>query len=122
MGKMIKIEWVILTVTLLVLIAGAVFFWMGGGEEGYHLKECIQWTGKTVGSVHTPEGVPQAVNLNTAGPEQLESLPGIGPDLAQSIVAERERSGPFRIHEELIRVKGIGQETLEEILNYITVG
>lgn len=64
---------------------------------------------------------PGAVNINTATAEQLQSLPGIGATRAQDIVADRAANGPFRIPEELMRVPGIGEGTLSEIIDFITV-
>ena len=61
------------------------------------------------------------VNLNTATMEELMTLPGIGEKRAAAIVADREANGPFRIVEELTRVSGIGEGTLEGLIDYITV-
>lgn len=61
------------------------------------------------------------INLNTAGAEALEALPGIGETRARDIVADREANGPFRIAEDVTRVKGIGEGTLAGIIDYITV-
>ncbi len=62
------------------------------------------------------------ININTASAEKLEELPGIGPVKAAAIVAWREENGPFRYPEELILVSGIGEKTLEKLLNSIPVG
>ncbi len=61
------------------------------------------------------------VDLNTASQEELQALPGIGEKRAADIVADREANGPFQYPEELTRVKGIGEETLAECIDYITV-
>ena len=61
------------------------------------------------------------VDLNTATAEELDTLPGIGESLARRIIAYREANGPFRIVEELTRVSGIGEGTLEGLIDYITV-
>lgn len=53
------------------------------------------------------------VNINTAGPEQLETLKYVGPKLAQAIIAHRARYGAFRRPEDLAAVKGIGRRVLE---------
>ena len=60
------------------------------------------------------------VNVNTASPKELESLPGIGEVLAQRIVEYRETHGPFRSPEDLLKVKGIGPRKLENIRDRIT--
>ena len=67
------------------------------------------------------EQVQELVNINTADAELLETLPGIGPVKAQAIVDDREENGPFTVVEDLIRVPGIGEGTLETLLDYITV-
>jgi competence protein ComEA len=66
-------------------------------------------------------GVPALVNVNTAGAEELETLPGIGEVLAAAIVAYREEHGPFTSVDQLVDVSGIGEVTLEEIRELVTV-
>ena len=61
------------------------------------------------------------VDLNTATAEELDTLPGIGESLAGRIIAYREANGPFRIVEDLTRVKGIGEGTLAGLIDYVTV-
>ena len=63
----------------------------------------------------------EKVNLNTATARELETLPGIGEKRAAYIVADREANGPFRIAEDITRVKGIGEGTLAGLIDYITV-
>jgi len=65
---------------------------------------------------------PDAVDVNTAGLEELMTLPGIGEVRAQAILDYRAEHGPFRYPEELIRVKGIGEGILSGILEQITTG
>lgn len=67
------------------------------------------------------KGVPARMNLNTATPGQLVRLPGIGPRLAERVIAYRTQHGPFRTPGDLIRVKGIGQKKLEKLLPYVFV-
>ena len=55
------------------------------------------------------------VNVNRASGAELQSLPGIGPSLAERILDFRAREGPFRAPEDLLRVSGIGPGTLERI-------
>jgi len=59
------------------------------------------------------------VNINTASVAQLDKLPGIGPAFAQRIVEYRESNGDFTSTQELMRVKGIGQKTYEELKDLV---
>ncbi len=60
------------------------------------------------------------VNINTADLAALESLPGIGPALAQRIVDYRQAHGPFVRIEDIMEVSGIGPATFQEIQDLIT--
>ncbi|MEX1248034.1 MAG: helix-hairpin-helix domain-containing protein [Anaerolineales bacterium] len=61
------------------------------------------------------------ININTATIDQLDQLPGVGPTLAQSIVAYRESNGPFETLDDLQNVPGIGPRTFEAIRPFITL-
>lgn len=62
------------------------------------------------------------IDINTATVEELQTLPRIGEKRAADIVADREKNGPFRFPEDIVRVPGIGEDTLNAILDHITVG
>ena len=64
---------------------------------------------------------PELVDINTADEELLQTLPGIGPALAERIVAYREEHGGFRYLYELTDVKGIGSSTFEALQGLITL-
>jgi len=61
------------------------------------------------------------LDLNQATQEQLMALPGIGPALAQRIVAYRKEHGPFASLDELLEVPGIGEELLAALRPLVTV-
>lgn len=61
------------------------------------------------------------ININTASAKVLDTLPGIGPVLAQRIVEYRQTHGPFEHTSDLSKVEGIGPEKLLSVLDYITV-
>ncbi|MGC0237518.1 ComEA family DNA-binding protein [Arthrobacter sp. SD76] len=68
-----------------------------------------------------PESGGAKVNLNTAGAAELDTLPKVGPVLAQRIVDWRAAHGPFKSVEELDAVDGVGPKMLEALLPLVTV-
>lgn len=61
------------------------------------------------------------VNINTASAAELQTLSGIGPSMAQSIIDERSKNGPFASVDDLVRVSGIGEKKLAKIKDCICV-
>ncbi|HYH34795.1 MAG TPA: helix-hairpin-helix domain-containing protein [Nocardioides sp.] len=61
------------------------------------------------------------VNINTADPVALETLPEVGPVTAQAIVTWREENGGFTSVDQLLEVDGIGEATLEAMAPFVTV-
>lgn len=62
----------------------------------------------------------KAIPINTATQAEIETLPGIGPVLAKSIIAEREKKRFDKV-EDLRRVSGIGPKRLEQIRDFIWI-
>jgi competence protein ComEA len=73
-------------------------------------------TGEAPGTTGT-----ELINVNVATAEELETLPGIGEVLAATIIEYREENGPFTSVDQLIEVSGIGEVTLEEIRELVTI-
>ena len=67
------------------------------------------------------DGSAEVININEAGPEELETLPGIGPAIAERIIDYRRENGPFQAKSELKEVRGIGEARFENISSLITV-
>ncbi|HEX9423428.1 MAG TPA: helix-hairpin-helix domain-containing protein [Pyrinomonadaceae bacterium] len=61
------------------------------------------------------------INVNTATPQVLETLPGVGNIVAERIVAHREQYGPFRRAEHLMMVRGISDRKFRAIRTLIVV-
>ena len=70
--------------------------------------------------ITAPTRVVTLVNVNTATAEELETLTGIGPSLAQAIIDYRAEHGDFTAAEDLLNVKGIGEAKLEGFRAEIT--
>ncbi len=66
-------------------------------------------------------GAGSRVNINTAGVDELDALPKVGPVLAQRIVDWRKEHGPFSAVEDLDAVDGVGPKMLETLLPLVTV-
>jgi competence protein ComEA len=73
-----------------------------------------------VGVARAGKAVDGVVNLNTAPPEMLSLLPGIGPAKAAEIAGYRKRR-PFRTVDELVRIKGIGRKMVRRLRAHLAV-
>lgn len=63
----------------------------------------------------------ERIDPNRASDAELDRLPGVGPSLARAIVDSRERDGPFRSRDELLRVPGLGEKKLAQLARYTTL-
>lgn len=61
------------------------------------------------------------ISLNKASKNELLELPGVGPAMADRIIADRREHGPFKHVEDLKRVKGIGSKKFEKVRKYLHV-
>ncbi len=97
----------VLTTCLLVLMIG--HWWYRGGHRG-DLIEIDR---------APPLQAKFQVDINKADWPELIQLPGLGETLAKRLLAERDNNGPYRDVDELVRVHGIGQRTLEKLRPYL---
>ena len=86
----------------------------------YHGDEIYVQDSDTAGEEEAPRPKGIVVRVNFATAEELEVLPGIGPELAQRIIQFREEKGAFIGLDHLDKVPGIGPLTLEEIADMVS--
>ena len=125
-GKLTKTEWLLLALGaafLTVLVFAYAKMSKTAEGDGYTITTQRQLP-ETAPEEETEEPLldePEEsgpVDINTASQEELETLSGVGPVLAQRIIEYREANGL----EELLEVKGIGEKTLEKFREDITLG
>ena len=68
-----------------------------------------------------PSAVQQPVSINKADSEELQSVRGIGPALAERILNYRQTNGGFKTLEELKEVHGIGDAKFEKMKSQLTM-
>ncbi len=88
------------------------------GKNGETMNDNSANTGNESTSYNKEEA---KVNINTASQAELDSLPGIGPALAQRIIDFRVENGNFNSIEDIQNVKGIGDSKYEDIKDKIVV-
>ena len=118
-GKITKTEWILLVMAMIfLLLVGALYLRAAAVAEGADYT--ISTVRRTEDPV-TPEPM-ASVDVNTADASLLQTLEGVGPALAQRIIDYREEHGAFQSVEELLKVKGIGEATLEGFRDRVTAG
>ncbi len=92
----------------------------GGGRQASGASPLPSTTAGPLPPATTP-GEGALVPVNAASAAELEALDGIGPVLAERIVAWREANGPFAAVEELLEVSGIGPVLLEQLRSEVVL-
>lgn len=111
-GKWTATHWYLLVLTA-AFCAGALYLAVTAPPPAAGSYEV---TTQRSAAAEAPEKIP----INTATAEELQTLRGIGPVLAQRIVEYRTAHGPFTRAEELLQVEGIGEKTVQELSDYVT--
>lgn len=91
----------------------------------------LAFTGATVARAAEAKGSAKAgatasadagpVDLNSASADQLVAVPGIGESLARRIVEFRDKNGAFQSVDDLLKVQGIGEKSLQKLRPHLTV-
>ena len=100
------------------LLAGLAV-WLKLGQENQRLPKPV--SAEQAADWERRLSAAREVDVNTATVAELERLPGIGPGLAARIVEERNQHGPFSSIEDITRVSGIGDKTVESIRRRLVV-
>ena len=97
------------------LIAAALWrLYRPGGAIG------LRWGSPSAATGAAPAD--DAVDLNAAGADELMCLPGVGPVLADRILAERDAGGPFASVDDLARVPGVGPARVRALADHARAG
>lgn len=121
-----KAALIMVVITLLFCAFSAGFF-LGRSTGSNSISVSAVPTKQTTDEPSSPtdstdESLPFPLDINTATAQELTLLPGIGEKLAANIIAYRDENGPFENLADLVKVEGVGEKKLENILDYITIG
>ena len=121
LGKITKTQLLLLFMTLCFLIS-LFFLYEKASDVAAGVDYTITVTQREPEKV-TPEPPkePALVDINTATFDELQTLSGIGPVIAQRIIDYRTENGAFTSIEDLLNVKGIGEATLNKFRDRVTV-
>ena len=114
-----KYLWIMIGITCMFLCTLLGIF-IGRDTAGNYIS--LNSAVASAGTEETTESTDGRMDINTASPQQLQLLPGIGETLAQRIVDYRTEHGSFTSIEDLMKVSGIGEKKFEALKPYIKIG
>ena len=121
--KLTRAEKFIIAFTL-VFVVFTVGVHIGKGRRSESFTITAQTAADAPAPSESAEPEPESaarVNINTAAAEELETLDGIGPALAQRIIDYRAENGDFAEISDIMKVSGIGSAKFEKLREHITV-
>jgi len=104
-------------VVLIVIVAAASY--LLGVQHGRMNNDAVLCGEKDSETVQIRPNA--RINPNLASIEELDSLPGIGPVLAERIVKYREENGSFEQIEDMLKISGLGPKMIRKIEPYLLV-
>lgn len=100
-----------------LLAAALMALTLAGASAAYAAE--AKSSGKSSAAASADAAAP--VDLNSASADQLVAVPGIGESLARRIVEFREKNGAFQSVDDLLKVQGIGEKSLQKLRPHLTV-
>ncbi|MDD3927324.1 MAG: helix-hairpin-helix domain-containing protein [bacterium] len=90
-------------------------------RDGQKIEVPVRGTAASAPSTVKSASSDEPVNLNTAGVDQLDTLPGVGPSTAKKIIEYRDKNGSFRRTDDLMKIPGIGRKKYDKLKDSVCV-
>ena len=90
-------------------------------RDGQKIEVPVRGTAAPAPSTGKSASPDEPVNLNTAGEDQLDTLPGVGPSTAKKIIEYRDKNGSFRRTDDLMKIPGIGRKKYDKLKDSVCV-
>jgi competence protein ComEA len=100
-------------------VAAALLISLAAFLLGLHTYRSLPLAARPT-ELHAAEDGPYRIDLNRASPAELQSLPGVGPKLAEAIETHRRENGEFQSVDDLTQVRGVGPANLARIRPWVS--
>ena len=94
---------------------------MDPAKSATEVTQAAETAKETAKEATEKEATIEKININQADLAALSQIKGLGPEMAQNILTYRQEVGAFETPEDLMKVKGIGEKTFEQIKPFISV-